>query len=187
MEAMQTLNPADVWDMVQKAIVWLAGIGIVIDLTPGIKIQPVRWLIKQLGNLMNHDLKEQLNQLENDFIEHKVDSWRTEILSFQSSCINHERHTKEELQEHPERKTSATKIIIFSILATYYIAFAVGVWVVVTKDFYQLSVLLTFVGGVTAAAVAFYCWKAKAENLLKIKAAYPELSGTLSDFSSMTQ
>ena len=81
MEAMQTLNPADVWDMVQKAIVWLAGIGIVIDLTPGIKIQPVRWLIKQLGNLMNHDLK---------------DSWRTEILSFQSSCINHERHTKEE-------------------------------------------------------------------------------------------
>ena len=23
-------------------------------------------------------------------------SWRTEILSFQSSCINHERHTKEE-------------------------------------------------------------------------------------------
>ena len=49
---------------------------------------------------------------------------------------------KEELQEHPERKTSATKIIIFSILATYYIAFAVGVWVVVTKDFYQLSVLL---------------------------------------------
>lgn len=82
--------------MVQKAIVWLAGIGIVIDLTPGIKIQPVRWLIKQLGNLMNHDLKEQLNQLEKDFIEHKVDSWRTEILSFQSSCINHERHTKEE-------------------------------------------------------------------------------------------
>lgn len=38
---------------------------------------------------------------------------------------------KEELQEHPEKKTSATKIIIFSILATYYIAFAVGVWVVV--------------------------------------------------------
>ena len=94
---------------------------------------------------------------------------------------------KEELQEHPERKTGATKIIIFSILATYYIAFGVGVWVVVAKDFYQLSVLLTFVGGVTAAAVAFYCWKAKAENLLKIKAAYPELSGTLSDFSSMTQ
>lgn len=91
---------------------------------------------------------------------------------------------KEELQEHPERKTGTTKIIIFSILLTYYIAFAVGVWAVI-KDPYQLSVLLTFVGGVTAAAVAFYCWKAKAENLLKIKAAYPELTGALSDFSSM--
>ena len=60
MEAIQTLNPADVWEVVQKVIVWLAGIGIVIDLTPGIKVQPVRWLIKQLGNLMNHDMREQL-------------------------------------------------------------------------------------------------------------------------------
>jgi hypothetical protein len=39
-EAIQTLNPADVWEVVQKVIVWLAGIGIVIDLTPGIKVQP---------------------------------------------------------------------------------------------------------------------------------------------------
>ena len=102
------------------------------------------------------------------------------------SAVINSRET--EVRNTWERKTSATKNhYLFRILATYYIAFAVGVWVVVTKDFYQLSVLLTFVGGVTAAAVAFYCWKAKAENLLKIKAAYPELSGTLSDFSSMTQ
>lgn len=33
MEAIQTLNPADVWEVAQKVIVWLAGIGIVIDLT----------------------------------------------------------------------------------------------------------------------------------------------------------
>ena len=72
MEAIQTLNPADVWEMVQKAIVWLAGIGIVIDITPGIKVQPVRWLIKQLGNLMNHDMKEQLDQLQKEF-DHIID------------------------------------------------------------------------------------------------------------------
>lgn len=93
---------------------------------------------------------------------------------------------KEEAAKHPEKKFGATKVIIFSILITYYIAFAIAVWVVVTKDVYQLSVLLTFVGGVTAFAVAFYCWKAKAENLLKIKAASPELMGTLSDFSNMS-
>ncbi len=91
---------------------------------------------------------------------------------------------KKELLEHPERKTGASKIIIFSVMMTYYVAFAVGVWVVMTKDVYQLSTLLTFVGSVTAAAVAFYCWKAKAENLLKIKAANPELTGELSDFSN---
>ena len=96
MVTMQTLNPADVWEMVQQVVVWLAGIGIVVDLTPGIKIEPVRWLIKQLGNLMNHDMKEQLDQLQKDFMDHKVDSWRMEILEFQNSCIEHKRHTKEE-------------------------------------------------------------------------------------------
>lgn len=93
---------------------------------------------------------------------------------------------KKELEEHPEKKGGTTKVLLFSILSTYYIAFAVGVWVVVFKDVYQLGTLLTFNGGVTAAAVAFYCWKAKAENLLKIKAGNPELCGSLSDFAGMT-
>ncbi len=96
------------------------------------------------------------------------------------------RKRKEELKEHPERKGGTTKVLLFSILLTYYIAFAAGVWVVIFKDIYQLGTLLTFTGGVTAAAVAFYCWKAKAENLLKIKAGNPDLCGSLSDFSSMT-
>lgn len=96
------------------------------------------------------------------------------------------RKRKEYLEEHPESKSGTTKVLLFSILLTYYMAFAVGVWVVIFKDFYQLGTLLTFTGGVTAAAVAFYCWKAKAENLLKIKAGNPDLCGSLSDFSSMS-
>lgn len=96
------------------------------------------------------------------------------------------RKRKEYLEEHPEKKGGTTKVLLFSILLTYYMAFAVGVWVVIFKDFYQLGTLLTFTGGVTAAAVAFYCWKAKAENLLKIKAGNPDLCGSLSDFSNMT-
>ena len=95
------------------------------------------------------------------------------------------RKRKEELKEHPERKGGTTKVLLFSILMTYYIAFAVGVWVVIFKDAYQVGTLLTFTGGVTAAAVAFYCWKAKAENLLKIMAGNPKLCGSLSDFSNM--
>ncbi len=96
------------------------------------------------------------------------------------------RKRKEELKEHPERKGGTTKALLFLILLTYYIAFAVGVWVVVFKDAYELGTLLTFTGSVTAAAVAFYCWKAKAENLLKIKAGNPDLCGSLSDFLNMT-
>ena len=96
METVQTISPADVWEAVKSLCMWLTGIGIVVDLTPGIKIQPVRWLIKQLGNLLNHDIKEQLTTLQADFEDHKVDSWRCEILDFANSCMNHRRHTKEE-------------------------------------------------------------------------------------------
>lgn len=95
------------------------------------------------------------------------------------------RRRKKEKQEHPEKKPQATKIIVFSIMVTYYIAFAVAVWVVIVKDVYQLSSLLTFTGGVAAFAVAFYCWKSKAENLEKIKKGNPDLCGSLSDFSGM--
>lgn len=95
------------------------------------------------------------------------------------------RRRKRQAQEHPEKKPQATKIIVFSIMITYYIAFAVAVWVVIVKDVYQLSSLLTFTGGVAAFAVAFYCWKSKAENLEKIKKGNPDLCGSLSDFSGM--
>ena len=88
-------------------------------------------------------------------------------------------------RKRQEQKTQATKIIVFSIMVTYYIAFAVAVWVVIVKDVYQLSSLLTFTGGVAAFAVAFYCWKSKAENLEKIKKGNPDLCGSLSDFSGM--
>ena len=102
------------------------------------------------------------------------------------SVSNARRKRRKERQEHPEKKVQATKVIVFSILVTYHLAFLLGVWVVIVKDFYQLSVLLTFVGSVSVLAVAFYCWKSKAENLLKIKQALPDTPASLSDFSNMS-
>lgn len=99
---------------------------------------------------------------------------------------NARRKRRKERQEHPEKKVQSTKVIVFSILVTYHLAFLLGVWVVIVKDFYQLSVLLTFVGSVSVLAVAFYCWKSKAENLLKIKQALPDTPASLSDFSNMS-
>lgn len=96
------------------------------------------------------------------------------------------RRRKIERRQHPEKKLQATKIIVFSIMVTYYAAFMLGMWVVIFKDFYQLATLLTFVGGVSVIAVAFYCWKSKAENLLKIRKEEPELGGSLSDIANLS-
>lgn len=93
---------------------------------------------------------------------------------------------KQEVEKNPEKKIQATKIIVFSIMVTYYAAFIVAVWVVIARDIYQLSSLLTFTGGVSAFAVAFYCWKSKAENLEKIKKNNPEIIASLTDFSGMS-
>jgi predicted histidine transporter YuiF (NhaC family) len=93
---------------------------------------------------------------------------------------------KTEEQQHPERKLQETKVIVRSIMVTYYIAFILGCWVVIDKDFYQIGTLLTYVGTASAFAIGFYCWKSKAENLEKIKKDNPELPGTLSDFSSIS-
>ena len=96
MGAVQTIDTAVVWEEIKWILSILAGCGIVIDLTPGIKFQPVRWLLKRLGNLINADIKKQLDELQKEVTEFKVDSWRTEILDFSDSCMNHRRHTKEQ-------------------------------------------------------------------------------------------
>ncbi len=90
MEAVQTIDPAAVWEAVKSVLSILAACGIVIDLTPGIKFQPVRWLLKRLGNLINADIKKQLDELQKEVTEFKVDSWRTEILDFSDSCMQHD-------------------------------------------------------------------------------------------------
>lgn len=43
------------------------------------------------------------------------------------------RRRKREAEKDPTKKTQATKIIVFSIMITYYIAFAVAVWVVIAR------------------------------------------------------
>lgn len=58
----------------KEIIAFLAIFGLVIDFTPGIKIYPTRWIIKKIGSLMNDDSKEQLDKIEKDFQDHKIES-----------------------------------------------------------------------------------------------------------------
>ena len=96
MEAVHTFDIDSVWEAVKWFLSILTACGIVIDLTPGIKFQPVRWVLKRMGNLINADIKKQLDELQKEVTEFKVDSWRAEILDFSESCMNHRRHTKEQ-------------------------------------------------------------------------------------------
>lgn len=86
----------DVAETIRAVLAALAGIGIVIDFAPGIKLEPVRYIIRKLGDLLNEDVKRQLDKIEDDFRIHKIESWRYEILAFANSCMRHEKHTKEE-------------------------------------------------------------------------------------------
>lgn len=84
------------WEQVKSLLGVLAAAGIVIDMTPGIKVQPVRWLLGWVGKQLNRDMQSKLDSLAKDFEAHKVDSWRSEILDFANSCMNRRKHTKEE-------------------------------------------------------------------------------------------
>ena len=56
------------------------------------------------------------------------------------------------------RKTECSKLVLWAVLL----------------DASQLGVFLAYVGTPTATVIGFYSWKAKAENVVKIKKANPE-------------
>lgn len=72
-----------------------------------------------------------------------------------------------------QRKLEFSKIVLTFVLLTYFVGVFIGVKVSLI-DFSQLGVLLAYIGTPTAAAIGFYCWKAKAENIVKIKKDNPE-------------
>lgn len=86
-----------------QLVATLGVLGIAIDFTPFIKIQPIRMLLAWIGNQLNKDLKSEIaeiktnqTKLSKSFESHKLESQRYEILDFANSCMNHIKHTKEE-------------------------------------------------------------------------------------------
>ena len=71
------------------------------------------------------------------------------------------------------RKPEFSKIVLALILSTYFVGVFIGVKISLI-DVSQLGALLAYIGTPTAAAIGFYCWKAKAENIVKIKKDHPE-------------
>lgn len=73
-----------------------------IEIAP-IKINPLSFLFKWIGDIINKDIKEQLQSVSTqlDDVSDRIDKieindTRSTILDFANSCMNERRHTKEE-------------------------------------------------------------------------------------------
>lgn len=75
-------------------------------------------------------------------------------------------------KERDPRKIEFSKLVLSAVLLTYFAGFIVGARAVIL-DPNQLGVFLAYVGTPAATAIGFYSWKAKAENVVKIKQANP--------------
>lgn len=73
-----------------------------------------------------------------------------------------------------------SKLVLALVLLTYFVGVVIG-GIIVFRDTLQLQWLLAFIGTPTATAIAFYAWKAKAENVLKIGKDKKEGNGNGAD------
>ena len=79
-------------------------LSVFVEIVP-IKINPISWLIKWIGDKLNNNTREQL-QFISDKLEDvseridkiEIDNTRSTILDFANSCMNERKHTKEEFE-----------------------------------------------------------------------------------------
>lgn len=80
----------------------LAILGITIEVVP-IKFSPLGWIGKRLNSHLEKrlvTLEEKVDLMEKDREKNKLESKRTKVLAFASSCRNGERHTLEEFEHY---------------------------------------------------------------------------------------
>lgn len=77
------------------------------------------------------------------------------------------------------KKITFTKLVVAAVMVLYFIGAGIGVWVVAVCHEY-IGELLVYIGAPTATAIGFYCWKAKAENEIKIRKALTKQQAALS-------
>lgn len=77
--------------------------GIVIEVVPLIKWNPISSLLKYIGKKLNKDIEDKLTKVEakvdtvqRDLQDHKVETWRRTILDFADSLMLGKRKTKEQ-------------------------------------------------------------------------------------------
>lgn len=89
------MNISELSEMIEPVLHILATCGIIIEFTP-IKINPLSYILKRIGNIMNSDINVQIRRLNDELVEHEIDQLRWNILEFSNSCMQGKNHTKEE-------------------------------------------------------------------------------------------
>ena len=82
------------------------------------------------------------------------------------------------------KKVEFIKLVLMLVMATYFLGVAVGVKIVLAYP-EQLGTLLAFIGAPTATVIIFYAWKAKAENVIKIKKNNPDILDSVSEIGNL--
>ena len=70
-------------------------------------------------------------------------------------------------------------------MITYFVGLIVGVKITMI-DTAQLGVLLAYIGAPTGITIGFYCWKSKAENMIKIAKSNPDVPMAPVDLNTIT-
>ena len=93
-----------------------------------------------------------------------------------------EQHRKEIYKLEKQQKAPKKKILnrefakymVLFVMLTYFIGIFIGVFVVLEiiheypdSSVQALIALLSYIGAPVVTAIGFYCWKAKAENVIK--------------------
>ena len=90
------MNERELVELKKTAVTLLASLGVVIEFTPFIKINPLSWVLEKVGAAMNKSLNEKVDKLSVQMTAHEIDQLRWNILDFANSCRQGRRHTKEE-------------------------------------------------------------------------------------------
>ena len=72
--------------------------------------------------------------------------------------------------KQPGRPVEFSKAVLALVMVVFFLAAIFGAYIILSNP-EQLDAFFVFVGGPTATAIGFYAWKARKENLLKIKQA----------------
>ena len=85
----------EIFDYIKPILQIFAACGIIIEFAP-IKINPLSYILKRIGSIMNSDLNAQIKVLNEELVEHEIVQLSWNIVDFSNSCLRGENHTKEE-------------------------------------------------------------------------------------------